>query len=89
MVNILDEDAFGLWSKIVNHVFNTLFVRIDEKQHWKLLAESLKDGKRVNAYEDFRLGKTREEQNKADPARLCACAQIHLDLRVEGAMQNS
>ena len=45
MVNILDENAFGLWSKIVNHVFNTLFVRIDEKQHWKLLAESLKDGK--------------------------------------------
>lgn len=52
LVNILDENSFGFWSKIVSRSFDVSFVRVDEERHWKFLTESLRDRK-VGLYVHF------------------------------------
>lgn len=52
MAKILDENSFGLWSKMVTSCFNTSFVRISEEEHWNRLVESLRDRK-VGLYIHF------------------------------------
>jgi len=49
---VLDENAFGFWSKVIGRSFKISFERVDEEEHWKLLAATLRDEK-VGLYMHF------------------------------------